>query len=400
MNLPQSEQYPDDPEKLPPARKRRTRRLLAPLNTDEKANFQNDLAKQAYPSYDFFLFSILSGIIISLGFLFDIPALMLLGLIAAPILTPLIGAALGTVTGSGGFFFRSLVGLLIGCALVLAAGILGGYIYSQWKPSDLYFAYYFSRLSWANFVVLAIGAVSMTLGMVQSIAKKRSGTRAILSSVAITYGLYLPLSSAGFGLGSSQPHLWPDGLVVFALHFALAILLGALTLAILGFRPLTLFGYSFGGAIALFCLILLIGLSSAGAVVGAQFALPTPIPPTPTNTSTPTLTATLTLTPVPPTATLTPTLTLTPTVTATATFTPTPTPFFLVVFTSSGQGALVRAEPKGEVVDFLSDGDLVEVLPEQIELDGITWVKVILPNRNTGWIQFNLLRQPTPTPTP
>jgi hypothetical protein len=37
MTLPNSEQFPDDPDSLPPARRRRARRLLAPLNADERA---------------------------------------------------------------------------------------------------------------------------------------------------------------------------------------------------------------------------------------------------------------------------------------------------------------------------------------------------------------------------
>ena len=40
-------------------------------------------------------------------------------------------------------------------------------------------------------------------------------------NIALVYTLYLPLVVAGFGLGSSAPHLFPDGLVVFAMKAAL-----------------------------------------------------------------------------------------------------------------------------------------------------------------------------------
>ena len=88
----------------------------------------------------------------------------------------------------------------------------------------------------------------------------------------------MPLALAGFGLGSQVPHLWPDGLVVFALHLAWSALLGALALALMGLRPLTLFGYTMSGTVALLGIILLIGISGASAVVGTGMGLPTPTP--------------------------------------------------------------------------------------------------------------------------
>ena len=66
------------------------------------------------------------------------------------------------------------------------------------------------------------------------------GRAPALPSVLLAYELYLPLAIAGLGLGSGVPHLWPDGLVIYAINLAWGALLGAVTLAILGFRPLTL----------------------------------------------------------------------------------------------------------------------------------------------------------------
>ncbi len=104
-----------------------------------------------------------------------------------------------------------------------------------------------AQVSWINFLVLGISAILTTTAIVHA---ENDPNRLIMAfpSVALAYELYLPLVTAGFGLGARIPHLWPDGLVVFTLHLAWSILLGAITLVILGFRPLTLFGYTLGGA--------------------------------------------------------------------------------------------------------------------------------------------------------
>ncbi len=389
MNLSQLEQTPDDPNSLPPARRRRAGRLLAPLDADERADFLDDLAHRASPSFDFFLFSLFSGAIISIGFLLDSPALLVLGAVVAPVMAPAIGISFGTVIGSVRVFLRSLLGLVIGGVLVVLVGSLAGLIARAWLPLSLSQAHSHSRLIWTEFLVLAVGAI-LTSAMLT-----RPKSNPLLPSVALAYELYLPLAAAGFGLGSGIPHLWPDGLVVFAVHLAWGALLGALTLAILGFRPLTLFGYTLGGAVTLVGIIMLIGLSGAGAAFGAQIALPTPIP---SATPTITLTVTPTLTPIPPT--ITSTLTQTPTSTITPTITPTltPTPILALIQAEDGLGALIRAEPGGQIIGSLVNNTLMQILPEAVETEAGTWVRVIAPDGMEGWMLQSLLQIATPAP--
>jgi hypothetical protein len=389
MNLSQLEQTPDDPKNLPPARRRRAGRLLAPLDADERADFLDELARRASPSFDFFLFSLFSGAIISLGLLLDSPALLVLGAVLAPAMAPVIGISFGTVVGSVRVFLRSLIGLVIGGGLVVLAGSLTGLIARTWLPLSLNQAHSHSQLVWTDFLVLAVGAILTSAGL------SRSKSNRLLPSVALAYELYLPLAAAGFGLGSGVPHLWPDGLVVFAVHLAWGALLGALTLAILGFRPLTLFGYTLGGAVTLAGVIMLIGISGAGAAFGGQIALPTPIP---SATPTITLTVTPTLTPVPPT--ITPTLTQTPTstITPTITSTLTPTPILALIQAEDGLGALIRAEPGGQVIGSLVNNTLMQILPETVETETGTWVHVIAPDGTEGWMLQTLLQIATPAP--
>ncbi|MFU8770981.1 MAG: DUF389 domain-containing protein [Anaerolineales bacterium] len=392
MNQFNSHAVPDDPNQLPPARRRRARRLLVPLDVDERADFTDEVAHRASASFDFFLFSLLAGLVFGVGLLLDSPALLLLGALLAPIMAPAVGISLGTVLGSMRFFGRSLIALAIGSALVFLAGIAAGYATQFFYPEQLNQAQLHSQLSPFNFLVLAIGSIFTCFKLA------RSPNRPILASVALAYGLYVPLTAAGIGLIADIPFLFPDGLVVFTIYLAWSVFLGALTLAILGFRPLTLFGYSLGGVVTLTSVILLIGFGGAGVAIGGNVALPTPVPATPTNTFTPSPTYTLTHTPIPPTDTATPTLTSTPTPTATLTLTPTPTPVFAVVEAGAGGGAYLREGPgiQTTIIGVVSNGTIVQVLTDQPVIEGSTsWHQVLTPDDRQGWVmemlmQFNL----------
>lgn len=396
MNLPKSEMFPDDPERLPPARRRRARRLLAPLDVDERAANLDSLARRTSPSFDFYLFSLLAGAVISVGFLIDSPAILVLGTLLAPLMAPAVGVSFGTVIGSVRSFARSLIGLSIGSGLVLGMGALAGYVSRYWFTPQFDQAYIHAQLSWPNLLVLLVGAGLTTITMVHA----ERGP--VLPSVALAYALYLPLAVAGIGMGSGQPHLFPDGLVVFAVHLAWGVLFGALTLAVLGFRPLTIFGYTLGGAVTLAGAILMVGISGTGAVFGAQIALPT-LTPTATYTTTPTLTVTPT-----PTSTLTPTPTLTSTLTPTRTLTPTltptlsPTPVYARVNASIELGgANLREEPssKSRLLRTVQNGTLVQVMDETLEVDGRIWILVRIPNDNLeGWMLLSALQMATPAP--
>ena len=384
---------------MPPARSRRERRSLLPLTASEREAVLGALSHRLSPSFDFFLFSLLAGAIIGTGLLIDAPALLVLGALFAPTMAPVVGLSLGTVTGSTRFFVRSLIGIVIASILVLLVGLLAGYAADLGGISELIQVYFHARLIWHNLIVLAVGAVLTSISLV------RSRRRAAIASVALAYELFVPLTVAGFGLGSGLPHLWPDGLVVFAVHLAWAALMGAITLAILGFRPLTLFGYTIGGVAALVGGIVLIGLSGAGAAFWGQVAIPTP---SPTATCTPTATASITPTPsstptpVPPSATLPPTVTPSITPSPSNTPSPSPTPVYALVNTSEEyKGAILRAGPGfgEEFVTSALNGTLIQILIDKPVLaNKVLWLHVRLPDGREGWMLQSALLAATPAP--
>jgi hypothetical protein len=364
---------------------------------DERAIVLDQVRRRTSPSFDFFLFSVIAGIIFSVGIMLDSPVVLVLGAILAPLMAPVIGLSLATVVGSYKFFARSLVALAIGSIMVFVVGYGAGILGQVWVPASLNQAYSNAELSVISFIVLTVGAVFTAATMAHH---ERSPAA---PSVALAYTLYLPLIAAGFGLGSGMPHLFPDGLVVFAINLAWGVLLGAITLAILGFRPMTILGYTLGGVVILIGLATILGVGAYSTTLGwygAPLAVPTYTP-----------TATYTLTPVPPTATKTATPvppTLTPTVTPTQTLTPTPTqtstPTTVPVYARIGpeQGALIRTGIGFDtpiVYPPVMQGTLVLLLGEAVDKDGYSWIHVrVIEDGREGWILETLLLIATPEP--
>jgi hypothetical protein len=382
----------EEEKELSRARRRRQRRkVIAPLTPDEKTDYIQQVLTRAAPSFDFFLFSLFAGTIMGLGYMLDSPYILLLGALVAPVMAPMAGISLGVILGSTKYFGRAIGGFLVGAVLALLGGTLSGLITRLLPEAELSQIYHFVQISWVPFLVIGIGAVLTTATLVRE--KRHPG----VPSVALAYGLYLPLAGTGFGLGSGIPHLWPDGLVLFLIHLAFAAIVGAITLAFLGFRPLTLFGYSIGGVIILAAIILALAFFGIGAAVQGNLAQPTE---TPTLTPSLTPTATFTPTPVPPTATLTPTLTSTPTLTPTYTLTPSPTPVEARVNSNAGIVIRESPDPNSLVVSRASNGSIVQLLGEsEVDNFGRTWLKVLDLNTGIeGWVLSGLVITATPAP--
>jgi len=405
MNLTEENPFPEEPEqepiRLPPARRRRRRYLVSP-GDDERAALLEKLARRAFPTFEFFLFSLLCGAVLGAGYILDSQSLLLLGVLIAPLMTPWVGLTLASVTGSGRFFLQTLGGLLIGGLLVFGGGLLAGLAARIWLPLPLLQANINSHLWWPNLVVLALGAALLVISFV------RSEEKPFLPSVMLSYELFLPLSAAAFGLGCGLPDAWPNGLLVFLVHLALATFLGVVVLAFLRFRPATFAGYVLAILILLLTLTVILGLAGIGTFIPVQSATPNPTltpitAPGLTASATPaplrTATATATITPSPTGPTATPTLQIPASVTPTRTITPQPTPVYARIYSAEGGGAIVRSEPgTGVILKSLINDYLIEILPEVKTYNGVVWVHIRTPDGTEGWVMQSVLLFATPAP--
>ncbi|HZU86361.1 MAG TPA: DUF389 domain-containing protein, partial [Anaerolineaceae bacterium] len=391
---------PEQPESLPPARRRRQQRRILPPGSEGLSQRLEELAERVTSSFDFILFSVLTGLVAGIAILLDAPALYLLAVLVAPFMAPVVGLALASVVGSLRFLLQALGSVLIGSLLVFGASSLVGAFAAGVPDLILQQAIYHVRFAWADWLVLLLGMAVTTYILVRT-----PGGRTF-ASVALAYTIYLPVAAAGFGLTSGVPGLWPGGLLLFVLHLVWAVLIGVLVLLILGLRPISPYGFILGGGFALVCvgaLALLalgggmsgIGISQAPTITLTPTLTPTPVPPT----LTPSLTATITLT-----SSMTPTSSRTPT--NTLTVTPTATPITMEVNGGESGGVRVRENPSIDAASLavLDNGTRVFVLDQVVQVGGQTWVRIRFAARDgvlrEGWVIQSLLVPLNVTKTP
>ncbi len=410
--------YSPETEKTRPTRAQRRRaarrrKKVIPPSMEGRSKLLEELIERAYPSYEYFIDALLSGVIIALGFLLNAQAFLLFGILMAPLMSPLVGMMLATVSGSGRFFSRAFIAFLVGNIFIAAAGALAGFAARMWLPLTLTEAFLHSRLWGADLIALALGAILLAASFV------RSEKKPFLPSVMVVYELFLPLSASAFALASGVADIFPQSIYVFAVHLAWAMLFGTLTLFFLGFRPQKIAGWLF----SLFIMAVLLGTLAALLLPGMGTTPTTATQATPTleaemvvtgtdvpdtapppsrtpvlATASPKKTAAASVTPSPR---ATKTATAKPSLTPSITLTAEPTPLYALIAASSGGGAFMRSEPGGPVILTLENDELVEALSAPIKYEGVTWVQIRAirgTEKFEGWIMQSVLKTATPAP--
>jgi len=424
---PTSQPNPDQSPEFVSARARRRRaqrRAYFPTDEQGRAALFTHLARRAFPSYELFVFALVGGVIMGLGFFLNSQALLIFGVLVAPLLTPWIGISLATIAGSARFFAQTVTAFFVSSLIIFLSGVLAGIASRAVPPRAFDEAFIHSRLWWPDIVVVTIGAIILTISFV------RSEERPYLPSALLTYGLILPVCAAGFGLGSGVSEIWPQGLFVFLVHVAWATFFGIITLFFLRFYPTSPGGLSLTGFILIILIAAVTSLTGFNnwMMIKAGLATPEPVSvtetlsafaPVPTITSSPSpMQATAAIgvpsgtpsrTPSPEPLTLEVTLHIVDT--STSTITAEPTPIIGIIRASEGGGAFIREKPGGKVLATLGNGATVTIVPDDLQdVKGVIWVHVIAFTNDVrveGWMIQSVLQtatpvadwQPSPAPT-
>jgi uncharacterized membrane protein len=387
MNTPETPSIPDSGFELPPPRIRRRERIAFPTNSDERTKLVGQLNEKVTPTLEFFFFTMLSAIILGAALYFDSFTLVLLAMLVAPFMSPVLGISLSAILGSWKMFLRSIGALLVGSLIIFGLGALSGWIASLMQHPVSTIAVSHLSLNLVDPVVLVLGML-----FTMHFLTHNHTQRPLIPSIAIAYGLFLPLAAAGFGITSGVLRTPLHGLFLFALHLALAVCIGIITLVATRLSPAKPLVSS---PFASFLLIGFFILLFAGLVIVAS-RTPTLYPSglakyaTTAQTPTPTLRPTL--------ITKTPTKTVTPSLTPTVTPTLTPTPSIFIIHAFETNGVIVHIHP-GLTSDYLTtlfNGVSVLALPDPVFMDGRNWIHIRLSDGREGWILETLLVTPTP----
>ena len=403
-------EFPNTSDQTPRRKRRFSRDTDAIREQDER---METLAQLASANIDFFVFSLICGCILGLGYILDSPAILIMGILVAPLLGPWMGTALSTATGEIRLFRQTFGGILTSLILVFIPGFLAGYLLRFIEPLTSSQAFHHARLWWPDLLMLLLGTAILVIGFI------KSENKPVMASLMVAYEFFLPFSAAGFGLGSGVPGLWPEAGLVFLIHLSLSLITGLIIFFYMGFRPVEFKGYALATGTILIVLLVLAGFSGFGSFINIRgdeaFATPNEtyqafiqpsatLTPVPTHTPIPLDSATPL---APPTTSFTPSLTPSPTqlaYTITPQFTRTSTPIPATVIgriqSLSSDGVTVRSEPGGKGHTTVSNGYLVILLNEPpVNINGIIWLHIMIktPSRNIdGWIQSILVQTLTP----
>jgi hypothetical protein len=380
---------------------RRRRRAIRSNDSTQQRDIGDQLSsilERSTPNLDFFLLSILCGLIISIGYAIDSNAILMFGIFVSPFLGPWVGALLSSTIGELRYFKQTIGGFFTSILMALIASVLVGGVSRFFASNNHIHAYYHSHLWWPDILLMVVGTIILILRFVQS------DVRPIIPSLMVSYAFYLPVSVAGFGLGAGIDGLWPAGLFVFFVHLAISLLISLVMFFYLGVRPNSVNGFAITGGLILVSIIILVLFGGFGGKIqgntSANVAAVLPETPTvvvPSETPFATKTAAPIASNTPIIATFTATVVL-PTLTPINTGVP--ASVIGKIMSMESNGVVVRISPGGVAVTTVLNNYPVRILsdPPVIDENG-EWVHVIIIDQLKeieGWILSKYIITATP----
>jgi len=204
-------------------------RLFPTPEAEERSTVYRQIREGARADIDFYVMMSLAATIATLGLLLNSAAVIIGGMLVAPLMSPMIGIALAIALGNirllreaaesaiKGIFSALVVALVLASAFPFRS--VGGEILARTSP---------------NLLDLVIALASGAAG---AYAVSRKDVSAALPGVAIAAALVPPLGVVGIGLAGRHLAVAGGGLLLFATNLVGITLAGAVTFLLLGFRP-------------------------------------------------------------------------------------------------------------------------------------------------------------------
>ena len=382
MSIPTTETQPDSLHRAPHNQSQQVRKVLSNAGPRQVQDYINDLIRRNQLNLNFFGQLLLSLLILAAGLIADLPLLVLLSAVTAPVLNPMIGLVLSAIKPSGRYLGKSLLFFLLAAAAFFSVGWLINLISpSTISPDKIseFFTLKNGWLEWGVLIVTSIFSVYLFL--------YRPGGPSVVTSTVFAYLIFIPIALAGLLFAQGNQAVTIDLLILCGARFLISILVILITTWVFGFSPKGALGWVF----------LTIVVIAAGLVIFESrisqstfsfpevqplkvvAAAPTEEPPAPTE--------------LPPTSTAVPTKTIQPIAIVQPTPTVESTPVAQIAQVVSESGVVVResASTQAAIVTYISNGLEVTLLGEQAIDQGMDWEKVIAPDGKEGWVAARFL---------
>ena len=211
----------------------RWRRFSRNISPERRGEVQVQLRNASQPGFDFFLLVVLSCVIATLGLLIDSPATIIGAMLVAPLMSPIIGLGLSSLTGDGKLMRDALTALFRGALLAILISFLLSwgnralpFISNQDIPLEVLNRTHPSPIDLA---------VALAGGLAAAYALAQPNLSAALPGVAIATALMPPLCTVGIGIALNRWDITGGALLLFVTNAVTIIFAATLVFFALGF---------------------------------------------------------------------------------------------------------------------------------------------------------------------
>ena len=215
----------------------RIRQMLPRVDRERRGEVQVLLRNASNPNFDFFLLVILSSVIATLGLLTDSAAVIIGAMLVAPLMSPIIGLGLGSLTADGRLLRDAASALVRGAVLAVLISSLIAWInrmlpmvvlQAQDLPAEV--------LARTHPSPIDLG-IALAGGMAAAFALAMPHISAALPGVAIATALMPPLCTIGVGLAWGRWDIAAGASLLFLTNAVTITFAATLVFFTLGFNP-------------------------------------------------------------------------------------------------------------------------------------------------------------------
>jgi len=211
------------------------RKVSRPIDRERRAEVQVLLRDSSSPNFDFFLLVILSCVIATLGLLTDSAAVIIGAMLVAPLMSPIIGLGLASITGDSHLLTNAASALLRGMLVAVLIAFLLAFG-NRWLPFiqlgfDTLPGEILARTHPSPIDLL----IALAGGMAAAFAMAMPNISAALPGVAIATALMPPLCTMGVGLALGRWDVAGGAFVLFITNAVAIAFAASLVFFLLGF---------------------------------------------------------------------------------------------------------------------------------------------------------------------
>lgn len=211
------------------------RGILGRVSRERQAEVVREFDQRAWIDRDYVLLVLLSCVIATLGLVLDSGPIIIGAMLIAPLMSPILAAALAMVQGDLKRLGRAALSLLLGVAL--AVGLSAALGWGTAASGAAFYAELPAEILSRTRPTLFDLFVALAGGLAASYALVQPHLSATLPGVAIATALMPPVCVIGLGIARGRPDVSGGALLLFLANLAAILFASAAVFASVGFGP-------------------------------------------------------------------------------------------------------------------------------------------------------------------